>query len=208
MKGTLFIISAPSGTGKTTLVNAVVSELKNEVPLKWVVTYTTKEPRPGDVEGRDYHFVSKQTFDQLLSEGFFMEYSKAYVDYYGSPASVIEGLSKGTSYIMIVDRVGALEIRKRVPDAILIWIEAPNLETLRQRLEQRGTESADKIERRLKRAQEEMDLEKQNSIYTYSLINDELIRAKSELKRIVSTEMSKNMIKKSQIAETAAFSAK
>lgn len=189
MKGKLFIISAPSGAGKTTLVHRVLADLENEVTLQRVITYTTKAPRPEEKEGQDYHFVSKEQFDQLLGQGFFMEYSKAYTDYYGSPSCVIEGLSQGTSYILIVDRVGAQEIIKKVPDAILIWIETPSLEILRQRLADRRTDSPERIERRLFRAQQEITLEKTTPLYTYHMVNDLLNEAVSELKAILCQEI-------------------
>ena len=189
MKGKLFIISAPSGAGKTTLIHRVLKELKNEIALERVVTYTTKEPIAGEREGHDYHFVSREAFDQLLAQGFFMEHSKAYVDYYGSPASVLQGLSQGISYILIVDRVGAQDIIKKVPDAVSIWIEAPSLEILKERLVGRGTESPDKVKRRLLRARQEMELEKNSPFYTYHMINNELDKAVFQLKAILRKEI-------------------
>lgn len=189
MKGKLFIISAPSGAGKTTLVHRVLKELENEIALERVITYTTKEPRAGEKEGHDYHFVSREEFDQLLKQGFFMEHSKAYVDYYGSPALVIQGLSRGISYILIVDRIGAQDIVKRVPSAISIWIEAPSMEILKMRLTARGTESSEKVERRLFRAQQEIALEKRSPFYMYHMINDELDKAVFDLKAILYHEI-------------------
>lgn len=189
MKGKLFIISAPSGAGKTTLVQKVFSEVKEEIDFEWVVTYTTKVPRAGEKDGRDYHFISREKFDQLLAQGFFMEYSKAYTDYYGSPASVIEGLAQGVSFILIVDRVGAQEIIKKIPDAILVWIEVPSFETLRERLIGRGTDSLEKIERRLFRAKQEVGLEKSHRLYTYHLVNNDLNAAACELKAIIVREI-------------------
>ncbi len=185
MKGTLFIISAPSGAGKTTLLHKALLELKHEMRLERVITYTTKVPRLGEKNGLDYHFVPRERFDQLLAQGFFMEYSKAYTDYYGSPACVIEGLDQGISYLLIVDRVGAQEIVKKVPDVVLIWIEAPSLAVLKERLIRRGTDSEAQIERRLSRAQVEMDLEKKLSLYKHHIINDTLALAAFELKAII-----------------------
>jgi len=189
MKGTLFLISAPSGAGKTTLVHRVLTDLKNEVVLERVITYTTKEPRAGEKEGRDYHFVSTEQFDQLLAQGFFMEYSKAYTDYYGSPSSILEGLAHGISYLLIVDRVGTQEILKKVPDAVSIWIETPSLEILRQRLEGRATEAPEKIERRLLRAQQEISLEKTDPLFKYHMVNDRLQETVFQLKVIVCQEI-------------------
>ncbi len=186
MKGTLFIISAPSGAGKTTLLHKAFLELKHEMRLERVITYTTKKPRVGEKDGQHYHFVSRKQFDQLLVDGFFMEYSKAYTDYYGSPASVIEGLNQGISYLLIVDRVGAQEIVKKVPNAVLIWIEAPSMADLKERLTRRGTDSEDQMKRRLSRARVEMDLEKKLPLYKHHIINDILALAASQLKAIIS----------------------
>ena len=186
MKGILFIISAPSGAGKTTLLHAALSDLKHQMRLERVITYTTKKPRVGEKDGQHYHFVPRERFDQLLAQGFFMEYSKAYTDYYGSPACVIEGLNQGISYLLIVDRVGAQEIVKKVSDVVLIWIEAPSLAVLKERLTRRGTDSEDQMKRRLSRAQVEMDLEKKLPLYKHHIINDTLTLASSQLKAIIS----------------------
>ncbi len=185
MKGALFIISAPSGAGKTTLLHKALLELKHEMRLERVITYTTKKPRAGEKDGRDYYFVSREKFDQLLADGFFMEYSKAYTDYYGSPTSVIEGLDQGISYLLIVDRVGAQKIVKKVPDVVMIWIEAPTMAALEERLIRRGTDSEAQIERRLSRAQLEMDLERKLPLYEHYIINDTVALAASQLKAII-----------------------
>ncbi len=185
MQGTLFIISAPSGAGKTTLIGKVYADLKNLIVIERVITYTTKTPRHGEKEGKDYHFISQERFDELLGEGFFMEYSKAYTDYYGSPSSIIEGLSQGISYLLIVDRVGAQEIIKKVPDVVLIWIKTPSLSELKKRLIGRGADSKGTIERRLIRAQEEMRLEKESPFYTHYILNNTLTEAVGDLKTII-----------------------
>ncbi len=186
MKGTLFIISAPSGAGKTTLLHRVLSDFKHQMCLERVITYTTKKSRIGEQEGHDYHFISREKFDQLLAQGFFMEYSKAYTDYYGSPASVINGMDQGISYLLIVDRVGAQEIVKKVPNVVLIWIEAPSMKELKERLIRRGTDSEAQMKRRLLRAQVEMDLEKKLPLYKHHIINDTLAESTAQLKAIIS----------------------
>lgn len=189
MQGKLFILSAPSGAGKTTLMHRVLKELENKVHLERVITYTTKQPRTNEIDGFDYHFISRDTFDELLQQGFFLEYSKAYVDYYGSPASIIEELNKGVSYIIIVDRIGAQDILKKVPDAVTIWIEAPSMEELKLRLISRATETPEKIERRLLRAHQEIDLEKKSPLYAYHMVNDDIEQTVLDLKAIIGAEI-------------------
>jgi guanylate kinase len=184
--GKLFIISAPSGAGKTTLVTKIISALKSQIPIERVITYTTKRPRSGEKNGHDYHFVSRDQFEHFLANNFFMEYSNAYTDYYGSPASVIDGIKRGTSYVLIVDRVGAQKIVKKIPDAVKIWIDAPSLAELEKRLMKRGTDSKDQIKRRLLRAQEEIALEKESPFYDHHIINHNVTQAVCELEGIIS----------------------
>lgn len=191
MSGTLFIISAPSGAGKTTLLQALYEDMKDDYLLEKVITYTTKNPRGNEKDGIDYHFVSKARFNEMLEDGEFMEYSKAYVDYYGSPASVIEGLKKGVSYLLIVDRIGAEAIKHRVPQAVLFWVEAPSLEVLKDRMVRRGALSEGVVARRLQRAVEEMRLERATPLYTHHIINDKFDAAFSTMKGLISQRLAK-----------------
>ena len=185
MNGTLFIISAPSGAGKTTLLQALLKELQQAYSIEKVITYTTKAPRKGEQDGQDYHFVSKDRFEELLKVGFFIEHSKAYVDYYGSPISIKEGLARGVSYLLIVDRVGAQQIKRVLPDAVLFWIEAPSPEVLKRRIVRRGAESSGVVERRMARAGVEMALERKEPLYTHHIVNDLLPETLATMKRLI-----------------------
>lgn len=183
--GTLFIVSAPSGGGKTSLVNALLAAEPFNVLLVRVVTYTTRLPRPGDINGQDYHFIQEDEFRSLLEKGFFAEWSMAYGTYYGTPVSVLEDLAQGDSRILILDRAGAQRMLKAVPEAVLIWITPPSLEVLRERLQGRNTENQGQIERRMALAREEMDAEAQNPLYSHYIFNDFFENSLDFLKNIV-----------------------
>ncbi len=170
--GKLFVISAPSGTGKTTLVEALLKRWGKEYNLKKAITYTTRSPREGEVDGIDYHFVSIEEFNHKVQEGFFMEWSSWYDNYYGSSIDIIEELKKGVSYILIIDRIGASKIAKEFPHSILIWIEPLSIDVLEERLRLRGKDSESSILNRLKKASIEIEEEKKKPMYTYHFINN------------------------------------
>ncbi len=185
MSGKLFVISAPSGTGKTSLVNALLKDWNNEHPLKRVVTYTTRAPRKDEVEGKDYYFVSLEDFEKKQKEGFFLESGLFCGNYYGSPAYVLDPAYRNEdSYLLVIDRVGGLKI-KDTPGVVLIWIMPPSLQELYARLEKRSKDSAENIEQRIKKAQEELECEERENSYTYHLVNDDFLKAKEELKSLV-----------------------
>src|SRR5579862_9920541 len=116
MAGRLFLVSAPSGGGKTTLVNAAIASLSREHSIKRLITYTSRSPRTGDVHGVDYHFVTPAEFQTLIEQEFFLEWSAAYGTFYGTPKEVLRDIAQGLSYIAIVDRAGAQAIYRLVPD--------------------------------------------------------------------------------------------
>lgn len=183
--GELFIISAPSGAGKTSLVNALLTDNLFTNILRRVVTYTTRLPRPGDIPGQDYHFIQEEEFVILIEKGFFAEWSMAYGTYYGTPISVLEDLAQGYSRILILDRSGAQRMLTVFPKAILIWITPPSLEILRQRLQGRNTENEVQIQCRMALAKEEMDAEAQNPLYSHYIFNDFFENSLNFLKNIV-----------------------
>lgn len=190
MAGKLFIISAPSGAGKTTLVTATLERLQSKWPLERVVTYTSKQPRHNERDGIDYHFISPQDFQERIDHGFFLEWSSAYQTYYGSPRSIITERAKGRSFIMIIDRVGAERVKQLVHDALLIWIAPPSFKELQRRLENRATETKDQIARRLERARVEIALENQNPLYDFTIINDDFHTAQQELESFFEKKLS------------------
>lgn len=182
MSGKLFIISAPSGAGKTSLIHHSLDRLREEHAISRVVTYTTKQPRKGEaVEGVDYYFVTQAEFEQKIGEGFFIEWSLAYGHYYGTPSSLRHRLAEGHSYILIVDRQGAQRIKEIIPEAILIWIYTKNLEVLKQRLILRGGENQEEVMRRLSLAVSEIEQEVIRPFYNYHVLNEDFYETLDKL---------------------------
>ena len=183
--GTLFVISAPSGGGKTSLVNALLAHQEFKDILARVVTYTSRQPRPGDIHGQDYYFIQEMEFVAFIEKGFFIEWSVAYGTYYGTPAKVLEDLAQGNSRIVILDRTGAKNIAIAYPEAILIWIVPPSIEVLTRRLQGRGTENRAQIERRIALAVIEMESEVKNPLFSHYITNDFFEVSLNSLKNIV-----------------------
>lgn len=185
MAGKLFVISAPSGTGKTTLVNALLRDWSSPHHLKRVITYTSRPPRRDEVEGRDYHFVSREDFEKKEEESFFLESGMFCGNYYGSPRYVVDPSSrKDCSYLLVMDRVGGLKI-KDIPGVVLLWITPPSLQELRLRLEKRGKDSIESIEQRIKKAEEELECEEREKGYRYHIVNGYFAQAEKELKSLL-----------------------
>lgn len=188
-RGTLFVVSAPSGAGKTTLINSILADLKSEFALERVITYTTKEPREGEVPGKDYHYISKDQFEMKVKEGFFLEWSTDYRAYYGTPADIRPALELGTSQILVIDRRGAQQVLAQIPEAVLIWLHTIDLAVLEQRLRNRGTESEGQIVYRISRAKIEIEAEYSKRLYAYHILNDVFDEAFMQLKSIMIDEM-------------------
>ncbi len=191
MHGTLFIISAPSGAGKTTLVNVVVKRLKKTDRIDRVITYTTKVPRPGEKDGHDYHFIDEATFKRRINQNFFLEWSTAYNAYYGCPKHILQDIATGHSFLLVIDRVGAQQVIKQIGRAVLIWIYTTNIEVLRSRLAHRGGEQQEEIQRRIEQAEYELKQEKSSSLYHYHILNDDFDQAARQFEQIVKNELLK-----------------
>jgi len=183
LKGALFVVTAPSGAGKTTILDAVLEQTDN---LEYSISATTRPPRPGEVDGQDYFFLSREDFENKEKEGNFLESARVYDYYYGTPLDYIESeLKKGCDIILDIDVQGALSIKSQNYPAVYIYILPPSLQVLRRRLEGRKTDSPEVIEKRLAEAKKEMSyLEK----YDYSVINDELDVAIEDIKSIIRAE--------------------
>lgn len=177
--GKVFIISAPSGTGKTTVAKRVLEQIPDLVK---VVTYTTRPPRPGEIDGQDYKFVTKDEFEEKIGEGFFLEYANVYGNYYGTPKLDIEKiLSEGKDALLIIDVQGAFKVKSLIEDAVSIFLLPPSFEELKRRIEGRGY--ADKnLEKRLSIAKEEIPCAK---YFDYIVINDFLNNAVEKVKAII-----------------------
>ncbi len=183
LKGLLIVISAPSGTGKTTLVHMLLKEFPD---LEFSVSYTTRPPRPGEVDGKDYHFVDRKTFERMIEEGDFLEWAEVYGNLYGtSRTQVLRALNEGRDVILDIDTQGALQVKKNFPEAVLIFILPPSLKELERRLRSRGTDDEETIERRLKIAREEI---RRAPLYDYIVVNDVLEVAYENLRSIIRAE--------------------
>jgi guanylate kinase len=178
-RGHLFIISAPSGAGKTTLVKAVLKQFKD---MRYSISYTTRKPRAEERDSVDYHFVSKQDFKKGRKKGRWAEWAEVYGNYYGTSAEFIEkSLSSGRDILLDIDVQGTLQILKHYPDSVTIFILPPSMDDLRKRLEIRGSDSQAVIEKRLVNASKEMD---QKELYHHIIVNDKLPEAIKELSAI------------------------
>ncbi|MBO5999874.1 MAG: guanylate kinase [Lachnospiraceae bacterium] len=170
-RGDLIVISGFSGAGKGTLMQALM-EKHSEFCLS--VSMTTRQPRESEVDGREYYFVSREEFEDRIKRGMFLEYATYVGNYYGTPLDYVERmLDEGRSVILEIEVQGALQIREKVPDAVLMFVTTPDIDTLYSRLKGRGTENEETIMRRLRQAAVEAELIGQ---YDYIVVNDEVDR--------------------------------
>ncbi len=183
MQGNLFIVSAPSGAGKTSLLKAL---LERDADLKLSVSHTTRTPRPGEVDGVHYHFVSVDEFMRLAGEGAFLEQAQVFDNYYGTSQSAVQSLlDEGHDVVLEIDWQGARQVRKAFPEAISIFIVPPSVAALRERLGNRGQDDEAIIERRMRDARSELS---HYAEYDYLVVNDDFDLALDELQCIVRAE--------------------
>ena len=182
-EGLVFVLSAPAGTGKTTLVKM----LQNEFPcIIGSISCTTRAPSSGEVPGKDYHFISQEEFAGKIKNGDFLEYATVFENYYGtSKEYVLKEQKKGKHVMLVIDTQGAMQIKKNGLPAVFIFISPPSLLVLKERLFKRKTESAAVIEQRLSWAKDEMALAPQ---YDYHIVNDNLENAYQILRSIIISE--------------------
>ncbi len=180
MSGNLFIVSAPSGAGKTSLVNGLLAQNKQ---IDVSVSYTTRDPRPGEVDGEDYHFVTREKFMQMAQHGDFLESAEVYGNLYGTSQSWIsQENGKGRDILLEIDWQGAAQVRSKFPDSIGIFILPPSLEALETRLTGRKQDSAEIIAKRLQAAREDIS---HVAEFDYVIINDKLDEALHQLNAVV-----------------------
>jgi guanylate kinase len=183
MTGLLFVVTAPSGAGKSSLVNAL---LKSDPRLRLSVSHTTRAPRPGERDGREYHFVDDATFVAMLERGEFLESAEVHGNRYGtSHRAIAEARTGGQDLVLEIDWQGAAQVRKLLPDCIGIFILPPSLSELDRRLRARGQDSEDVIRRRMRNARDEMMHAPQ---FDYAIINNDFEDASRDLLAIVRAE--------------------
>lgn len=182
-RGLLVALSGPSGVGKDSMIRALIAD---DPSLFHSISVTTREPRKGEVNGVAYHFVSKEEFRAMIDAGDILEYDLYCDEYYGTPKSLIaEKTDKGIDVLLDLTVKGALELKKNDPQAVLVFLMAPSLEVLRKRLVERGTESPERIEQRLKTAEREIGCVKS---FDYLVINDAMANAVQDIKAIMKAE--------------------
>ena len=179
-QGTLFIVSAPSGAGKTSLVRELIESLDG---IQVSVSHTTRERRNGEVDGVNYHFVDVAAFEAMIERGEFFEHARVFDNYYGTSRPAVQAaLAAGQDVILEIDWQGARQVRQQMPDAVSIFILPPSREELERRLASRGTDEHAVIERRMRDAVSEMS---HHDEYDYLVINDDFTTAQRELQALV-----------------------
>ena len=183
-RGMLIVLSGPSGVGKGTVRKALFSQPGND--FQYSVSMTTRQPRPGEVNGKDYFFVSKEEFEQHIREGQMLEYAKYVDNYYGTPLKYInDTLDEGKDVFLEIEVNGAMQVRSKCPDGVFIFLTPPDLMELRQRLIHRGTDSMEVINKRIHKAFGEIQMV-QN--YDYAVVNEQVDNAVTKIKDIIRSE--------------------
>ena len=195
-RGILFIMTGASGTGKTTLVK----EALNVIPhLRFSVSATTRKRREGEIDGKDYRFLSKEEFLTLQKNGSFLESAEVYGNHYGTLRKpVLDSLEQGDSILLEIDRRGAAQIKAQMPDSVSIFILPPSVESLETRLRNRATDSEEIIQRRISDARDQLDYCYQ---FDYLLINDDLESSKEQFQAVLISELLKTTQRASWISE-------
>lgn len=179
-EGHIFVLSSPSGAGKTTLTAGLLAGNRNLVRS---VSMTTRKPRAGEKSGEDYWFVSREEFEKTMREDGFLEWADVFGEYYGTPRRFVEKeLGRGHDVLMVIDVQGAMTVKQKRPDATLIFVEPPSMAELERRLRSRNTDSEESIQKRLKVARDEMA---RKGDYEYRVMNDNLATAVAETSGII-----------------------
>ena len=183
-RGLLIVFSGPSGVGKGTVRQEIFSTPDHK--FEYSVSMTTRAQRPGEVDGKDYFFRSREEFEELIRNGQMLEYAEYVGNYYGTPLTYVnETLDKGIDVFLEIEVQGALQVKKKVPDAVFIFLTPPDLNELQERLVGRGTDSEEVIAQRIERARDEIAL---MSEYDYAIVNDEVPLAAERVKRVIEAE--------------------
>jgi guanylate kinase len=189
----LIVITGPSGCGKSTLAHLMLEELDN---MRFSVSYTTRKKRDTETEGKDYHFVSTETFERMIQEGKFIEWAVVHGHHYGTPKKAMESEKMDGDVLLDIDVQGAGQIREKVQEAVFVFILPPLFHELKKRLENRGQDSESVIQKRLGVAREEI---KRYSEFDYIVINDDLTKASQELKSVILSQRCRREIREKEI---------
>lgn len=197
-KGSLIVISAPSGTGKGAILNEFNQKYFDD-KIIYSISATTRSPRVGEADGVNYYFISKDEFKQKISEGGFLEYAEYCDNFYGTPKdAVMNALSNGIDVILEIETVGARKVKANYPEAVMVFVLPPSIEELRNRLTGRGTETEETISKRLDAAKQELLLAEE---YDYVLVNDIIEDAAYKLNTIIKSQRLKTINNKNTISE-------
>lgn len=181
----VLVITGPSGVGKGTLIEQLLERIPE---LELSVSATTREPRPGEVDGREYHFLRPEEFERRVEAGDFLEHAAYSAHRYGTLREAVESrLREGRSVVLEIEVQGARQVRAAMPEAVLIFIAPPDPAALRERLEGRGTDSPEAIERRLRTAEQELEAQVE---FPHVIVNDDMQKAASELESLVRAQLS------------------
>ena len=195
-KGKLFVISGPSGAGKSTVVFKAIEDRDD---MCFSISVTTRKPRPGEVDGKEYFFVDLDKFRDMVANDEFLEHAVYVANSYGTPRAYVEKkLDEGMNVLLDIEVQGALQVHEKMPDAVMIFIIPPSMEELEKRLRSRGTDSERKIEARLIRAREEYEAA---TFYDYIIVNDDADKAAKEFSAIITAEYCKYDLRKNFLSE-------
>ena len=198
-RGTLFVVSSPSGGGKGTIIEHVLEKVEN---LSYSVSYTTRAPRSKETAGREYFFVSRDTFEEMIAAGEFLEWACVHGNFYGTAKNqILQETAAGADIILELDVQGAASVRQLLMDSVSIFILPPSYEVLKQRLIARGTDSPEELQVRLRRAPEEL---REYSNFDYVIINDEVEKAARQLASIIYAERARCMRQEGLVREVMA----
>jgi len=198
-RGLLIIFSGPSGAGKGTILTQLLDGENKLDSLRYSVSATTRPPRPGEVDGENYFFITRQVFEEKINSGGMLEWAEYCGNYYGTPADTVEQWRQaGKDVVLEIEVMGARQVMEAVPDAVSIFILPPSLEELERRLSGRGTEPPDMVAGRLAVAKEEM---KQANNYGYVVVNDDFLESSQKVRAIFIAEKCKSTYMKNEIDE-------
>jgi guanylate kinase len=180
VKGKLLIVSGPAGVGKGTVISEALKQLDR---ISYSVSCTTRAPRPGEIDGVNYHFLSEEEFRKMVGEGLFLEWANVHGHLYGTRRDIVEAsLAKGSDILLEIDVQGALQVKEKMPEAVTIFILPPSFDELVRRLKSRGTETPEEIAVRVKNAETELGYAQR---YDYQIVNDKIADAAQKFIQIV-----------------------